>query len=132
MRIKILILGLIFLFLVACGEEDSLESPFSPSLKRAVIVLDGPLFRTYTSYGTPQFTGYVKNTGTGTGYNCMVDIACYSDSNKITIIDNAKGFPADLGDIGVGQRAFFKAVAFECSSHSQILSYSVDITWLNK
>jgi len=131
MRIKILILGLVFLFLVACGEEDSLESPFS-STKRAAIVLDGSLSRTYTSYGTPQFTGYVKNTGTGTGYNCMVDIACYSDTNKVTIIDNAHGFPADLGDIGVGQRARFEAVAFECSSHSQILSYSVDITWLDK
>lgn len=132
MRIKILALGLIFLFLIACGGEDSLESPFSPKLKKAAIVLDGSLSRTYTTYGTPQFVGYVKNVGDATGYNCMVDITCYSDANKTTIIDNAKGFPADLGDITVGQRARFEAIAFKCSSHSQILSYSVKITWLDR
>jgi len=126
MRTKILLVGLVCLFLVAC------ESPFAPKEKKANIVLDGTLQRTYTSYDSPQFEGYVKNTGNGTGYNCMVDITCYSDPNKTTIIDNAHGFPADLGDIEPGQRAYFDAVAFDCNSHEEIKSYSVDITWLDR
>jgi len=130
MRNKILLLGLICLFLIAC--EKPFESPFSPEVKVAYIRLDGALSRTYTSYDTPQFEGYVKNTGTGTGYNCMVDITCYSDPNETTIIDNACGFPADLGDIRPGQRAYFDAIAFDCTSHSQIQSYSVKITWLDR
>ena len=132
MRNKILFLGLICLFLIACEKDKPFESPFSPQVKVAYIALDGMLSRTYTSYDTPQFEGYVKNTGTGTGYNCMVDITCYSDPNKTTIIDNAHGFPADLGDIAPGQRAYFDAIAFDCTSHSQIQSYSVKITWLDK
>jgi hypothetical protein len=78
-----------------------------------------------TSYDRPQFEGYVKNTGNNTGYNCIVEIKCYSDPNKITIIDTANGFPSDLGDINPGQRAYFDAVAFNCTSHNQIKSYDV-------
>lgn len=96
MRTKIFALGLVCLFLIACN------SPFAPEIKTANIVLDGTLQRTYTSYGSPQFEGYVKNIGNGTGYNCMVEIQCFSDPNKTTIIDTAKGFPADLGNIDPG------------------------------
>ncbi len=126
MRTKILVIGLVLLFLIAC------KSPVTPEIKTANIVLDGTLQRTYTDYGSPQFEGYVKNTGNATGYNCMVDITCYSDENKTTIIDNAHGFPADLGDINPGQRAYFDAVAFDTNSHDDIKSYSVDITWLDR
>lgn len=131
MKAKILVLVLICLFLVYCGESLGPDEPESAA-RKAKIVLDGTLQRTYTNYDRPQFEGYVKNTGNGTGYNCMVEITCYSDPNKTTIIDNAHGFPADLGDIAPGQRAYFNAVAFECTSHSQIQSYSVKITWLDR
>jgi len=87
--------------------------------KKAEIVLDGNLQRTYTDYGTPRFEGHVKNIGNKTAYNCMVTIICYSDANKTNIIDTAKGFPADLGD-------------FNCNSHDDIKSYDVEITWLEK
>ena len=126
MRTKIFAWGLVCLFLIACN------SPFAPEIKTANIELDGTLQRTYTSYGSPQFEGYVKNRGNGTGYNCMVEIQCFSDPNKTTIIDTAKGFPADLGNIDPGQRAYFEAIAFDCNSHEEIKSYSVDITWLDR
>ena len=132
MRTKILILGLVcLLFFPYCN------SPESPDVKEVIkpkanIVLDGSLLRTYTYYGSPQFEGYVKNIGNGTGYNCMVEIQCFSDPNKITIIDTANGFPADLGDINPGQRGYFDAVAFDCNSHNDIQSYSVKITWLDR
>jgi len=97
---------------------------------RAIFELDGSLKETYTSYGCPQFEGYVKNVGNATGYNVMVEITCYSDSNKTTIIDVAKGFPADLGNIAPGQRAYFEAIAFDCDSHSEIKAIDIEITWL--
>jgi len=62
----------------------------------------------------------------------MVEIACYSDENKNTIIDTVNGFPANLGDIKPGQNAYFEAIAFDCESHDQIKSYDVEITWLDK
>jgi len=97
---------------------------------RAIFVLDGNLKKNYTSYGSPRFEGYVKNVGNATGYNVMVEITCYSDENKTTIIDSAKGFPADLGNIGPGKRAYFDAIAFDCNSHSEIKAIDIEITWL--
>lgn len=123
MKTKILLLGLLCLFLFQCKEAAE---------EVAQIVLDGTLQRTYTDYGSPQFEGYVKNIGTGTGYNCGVEIACYSDTGKTTIIDTAKGFPADLGDIPPGVRAYFNAVAFDCNSHDDIKAYDVKIDWLDR
>jgi len=100
--------------------------------KAAFMIIDGNIKRTYTSYGCPRFEGYVKNVGNATGWNCGVDITCYSDAQKTTIIDVAYGFPANLGDIRPGQRAYFEAVAFDCKSHDQIKAIDVKITWLNR
>lgn len=136
MRIKILTLALTCLFIFA-----SCESPVSPDIKEilippkptANIVLDGILNGGYFGrYGSWGFNGYVKNTGNGTGYNCMVEIQCFSDASKTTIIDTAKGFPADLGDIEPGIRAYFEAMAFEAKSMGDITHTSVKITWLNR
>lgn len=99
---------------------------------RAIFELDGELKRTYTSYGSPRFEGYVKNVGNATGYNVGVEITCYSDEDKTTIIDTANGFPANLGNIGVGKRAYFEAIAFDCDSHNQIKAIDIEITWLTK
>lgn len=123
MRTKILLAGLLCLLLVSC---KALEK------KVAEIVLDGQLQRTYTDFNSPQFEGHVKNIGTGTGYNCGVTITCYSDTGKTNIIDTANGFPANLGDIAPGQRAYFDAVAFACESHDDILAYDVSIDWLDR
>jgi hypothetical protein len=129
-------LGILFLtvFLLSSCDNGTPTAPYipPPPLKKANIVLDGDLSRTMTSYGCPQFEGYVKNTGNNTAYNCMVEIKCYSDTNKVTIIDTANGFPSDLGDINPVQRAYFDAVAFKCTSHNQIKSYDVKITWLDR
>lgn len=94
----------------------------------AYFIIDG-LKRTYTTYGSPRFEGYVKNVGTDTGYNVKVAITCYSDL-LITIIDVAYGFPANMGNIASGQRAYFEAIASNCNSHDEIKSYEVTITWL--
>lgn len=115
------------LLLISCN------FPFSPGGQGAAnIVLDGSLSATYTSYHSPQFEGYVKNTGNRTGYNCKVAITCYSDAAQTTIIDTANGFPANLGDIQAGERAYFNAVCFDLDSHSQIQGTRVNITWLNR
>ena len=100
--------------------------------KVAEMILDGPLQPTYTSYGTPRFEGYVKNIGTGTGYNCGIEITCYSDTAKTTIIDTANGFPANLGNINPGQRAYFEAIAFNVNCHCDIKATDYSITWLDR
>jgi len=128
MKIKYLILLILCLLLFSC--ESSTTSP--PPEPAAKIVLDGDFTKSMTSYDRPQFSGYVKNTGNATGYNCMIEIHAYSDSNKITIIDTAKGFPADLGDIGAGQRAYFEAVFFNLTSLDQIISDDYKISWLDR
>ena len=133
MKAKILALGLVCFFIFA-----HCNSPASPDIEEAVakpeanIVLDGALNGGYMGYDMWGFTGYVKNIGNGTGYNCMVDITCYSDASKTTIIDNAHGFPADLGDIAPGIRAYFEAIAFNATSMADITYTSVKITWLNR
>jgi len=135
MRAKILILGLIcLLFFPYCKSPASvdIEEIIEP---KANIVLDGELnggYGTFGGYYGLGFNGYVKNIGDGTGYNCMVEIQCFSDSNKITIIDTAFGFPADLGDIKPGQRAYFEAISFKAKTMGDITYTSVKITWLNR
>lgn len=99
---------------------------------RAIFELDGKLEKTYTSYGSPRFEGYVKNVGNAVGYNVGVEITCYSDKEKTTIIDTANGFPASLGNIGPGKRAYFEAVAFDCDSHSEIKAIDITIDWLTR
>ena len=123
---RLKILAVLFLLLTF-----SCKNPFAPEPK-ANLIIDGALQRTYTSYSRPQFEGYVKNIGDNTAYNCMVTITCYSDSSKTTIIDTAHGFPSDLGDIAPGQRAYFDAVAFDCTSHDQIKAYDTKIEWLDR
>jgi len=124
-------IGIIVLLvlLTSCG-----QNPFSPEVKVRVakIVLAETMVRTYTSYNCPVFTGYVKNTGDATGYNVKVAITCFSDDQKKTIIDVANGFPANLGDIGPGQRAYFEAVVFGCDSWDDIKGWTVKITWLDR
>lgn len=80
-------------------------------------------------------TIYIDN-GVGnvrvSGYNWMVTITCYSDSAQTTIIDTAHGFPANLGDIPPAVRTYFDAVAFDCTSHDQLPTYTVKMDWLNR
>lgn len=117
--------------LTAVNNDGQTNSSCTITVKaRAIFVLDGNLKKTYTSYGSPRFEGYVKNVGNATGYNVMVEITCYSDENKTTIIDVAKGFPANLGNIKPGKRAYFEAIAFDCDSHSEIKAIDIEITWL--
>lgn len=132
--VSVLFPVLAILFSISCNSPTAPSAPYIPYVppKLANIVLDGSLIKTMTDYRRPQFAGYVKNIGDNTGYNCMVEIACFSDTAKTTIIDTAKGFPADLGDIAPGIRAYFEAVAFDCSSHNQIKGTTVTITWLNR
>ena len=130
MKGKFLILIGLLVLLYSC-QSESPTAP-EPPKPQANIVLDGDFTKSMTSYDRPQFSGYVKNTGNATGYNCMIEIKAYPNSDKITIIDTAKGFPADLGDIGPGQRAYFEAVFFNLTSLNQIVAYDYKITWLDR
>lgn len=130
MKVKVLILIGLLIFLYSCkGESPTAPAPPMP---HATIVLDGDFTKSMTDYNRPQFSGYVKNTGNATGYNCMIEIKAYPNTDKITIIDTANGFPANLGDIGVGQRAYFEAVFFNLTALNQIVAYDYKITWLDR
>ena len=122
----------IFLLAMICLAFLSFSSCDVLAAKVANLILDGSWQKTYTSYGSPQFVGYVKNTGNGTAYNASIEITCYSDTGKKTIIDTAKGFPASLGDIPPGVRAIFDAVCFDVDSHDDIKATSYVIDWLDK
>lgn len=100
--------------------------------KVAELVLDGNWQRTYTSYRSPQFEGYVKNIGNRTAHNASIDITCYSDVGKTTIIATVTGYPADLGDIPPDARAYFDAVCFTVSSHDDIKATDYTIDWLDR
>lgn len=126
MKARALILSILMLVLAVCKSSTEADAE-----KAANIILDGSWTQGMTSYSRPVFNGYVKNAGNGTGYNCGIDIQCFSD-NKITIIDTASGFPADLGDIAPGQRASFEAVCFKLTSWSQVKATDYKITWLNR
>jgi hypothetical protein len=129
---RLFFLLLIMAVAAACSTPTNPDEPKAPVVKKANLVLDGDLTKSMTSYGCPRFDGYVKNIGNNTGYNCMVEIQCFFDSAKTTIIDTALGFPANLGDIPAGVRAAFDAVAFKCTSHDQIKATTVKITWLDR
>jgi hypothetical protein len=119
--------------LTAGNSDGTVTKTASVTVKEvAVIVLDGTPKKTMTSYDCPMLTGYVRNNGTVTGYNCGIEFRAYSDSNYTTIIDTAHGFPADLGDIGPGQRAYYEAVFFNLKSWDQVKSMDYKITWLNR
>ena len=121
------ILVLLALF-ASCG-----QNPFTPDAELvARLVLDGEMQRVMTWYGRPLFTGYVKNIGDVAAWNVMIAITCYSDAEKITIIDVANGFPASGGDIPRNQRAYFEAIVFGCDSWDEIKGFTVKITWLNR
>ncbi len=128
---KLFVFAVVLCLLWAC-DPPTIPDPPAPVVKAANIVLDSDLTMSMTTYGRPQFTGFVKNVGNGTGYNCMIEITCYSDAAMTTIIDVADGFPANLGDIPVGVRAAFEAVAFELNSLAQIVATTAKITWLNR
>jgi len=126
MKIKVLILGLIFLVLIAC--DKGIENPYSLKLK-ANIVLDGALNEGYIGDWTTStwgFAGYVKNIGNGIGFDCVVELQRFSDPNKTTLIDTAYGFPANMGVIAPGQRVRFEAAAVELGYAAFI---EVKITW---
>ncbi|MBA7695582.1 hypothetical protein ES703_104212 [subsurface metagenome] len=77
----------------------------------------------------------MKNVGRGTGYDCMVEIQCFSDIYKTTIIDTAYGFPATfliLGDIVPGQRVRFEAIAYNANSMDDLMYTSEEITWKDR
>jgi len=127
MKKKTLIVGIVFIICLFSMSCDFIAVKIGGNL-----ILFGSLRESYTSYGSPRFTGYVKNTGKATVYNASIKITCFSDSGKTTIIDTASGFPASLGDIPPGVRAIFDAVCFDVESHSDIRATTYIIDWLNR
>jgi hypothetical protein len=122
--------GLMIVALVCLTDFPGCKNILGPDA--AKIVIDGPISINMTTYGSPQFQGWVKNTGGKTAYNCLVKFIVYSDAAKKNIIDSASGFPANLGDIAVGARAYFEAVCFKLTDVSQIVAYDTEIAFLEK
>jgi len=119
--------------LTAGNKDGTVTSKADVTVKEvAVIILDGDPIKGMASFDCPMFTGYVKNIGTATGWNCGIDFRAYSDPDRKTIIDTAYGFPANLGDIDPGQRAFYEAIFFNLTSWDQVKSFDYKITWLNR
>jgi len=135
MRKGFIVSGLLSaILLAACeGVPTAERSPITPTFKENV-VLDGDLTKTLSNEGHPQFEGFIKNIGNKTVYNCAVEISCYYTYSKSpeSLIDIAKGYPAENGDIPPGARVGFVAVASRLTSHSQIRETSVLITWFEK
>lgn len=82
----------------------------------------------YTSYNCCNITGTVKNIGSATGYNVMIEFQAYNAND--VIIDTARGFPAGLGNIPVGISAAFEAIFFDTYNWSSISKTTYEITWL--
>jgi TRAP-type C4-dicarboxylate transport system permease large subunit len=122
---------LVALAVCLCLAFPSCKGIFTPD-EKGNIVIDGALSINMTSYGRPEFDGFVKNTGNKTSYNCKVTIIVYSDTAKRNIIDTALGFPATLGDIKPGERKFFDAVCFSLNAVAQIVAYETEISWLDR
>lgn len=119
--------------LTATNDDGSVTDSCYASLPSgAKFIFDGNISRTMTSYGRPQFEGFLKNVGTKTGWNIMITFIAFSDAAKTTIIDTALGFPASLADIAPGQRAYFDAVFFDLTSHTQIVAWDAEFSYLQR
>lgn len=123
--------GVLFslLLLAACGGGGGGDSPAPAAVPKANFELVS-YEKTTTSWGDPSLTITIKNTGTGTGYNLGCDIKAHDAAG--VIIDDAKFFPAALGDILVGESVRDEAVFFNLHSHSDYASLTYDCTWLTR
>jgi hypothetical protein len=125
MKLKLIV------FLVLCFLVASCKDAFNPFasdwVKEEAKIIFSDFSRAYTSDGKPSFTGYAENIGNLTACECWIEIACYSDvvTTETTLIDVAKGFPANSGDIPPGSRAYYEAIAFNCSSHKEIKATTI-------
>jgi hypothetical protein len=122
---------ILILFCFGCKEVSSPAAPILPG-SAADVILDGNMLRYNNQYGFPQFTGYLKNIGTDPAYNPVIEIKCYSDAAKASIIDVAVGVPANTYSLQPNQRAWFAAVAYRLTSHSQIQAFDYNIWWSNR
>jgi hypothetical protein len=83
-----------------------------------------------TSYDRPSILVVVENVGTGIAYNVSVDIQA-KDAQGV-IIDTAKAFPGDLGDIAPSVKAQDEAVFFDLRTHSDYAELTYTIDWLDR
>jgi len=118
--------------LTATNSSGSKTAQCTVEVKSAKLKIDGPINKTLTSYGCPLFEGFVKNVGDNTAWNASIEIYCYSDTAKTTLIDTAWDYLANGGDIQPGVKATFSAVAFDLSSHNQIKATTIVFDWLEK
>jgi len=86
----------------------------------------------WTDDNCPSIRGEVLNQGNLTGYNVVISFQAINAYN--VILDTAKGFPADLGNISPEQRAAFEAIFFNLNRANwpQVTQKKYEITWLNR
>jgi hypothetical protein len=99
-------------------------------VKGADLQIVGNIKKKMKSYGSPYFTGYVKNYGDNTAWNASITIYCYGDASQTTLIDTAWDYLADGNDIRPGERVSFEAICFDLTSHDQIKSTRIELDWL--
>src|ERR1035437_8298 len=115
----------ITIFLGACSSKKDDPQP-TPQAAHFTITSSS---WSMTSYGSPQLKITVKNDGTGTGYNLDCEVKAMSGN---TIVDVAHAFPANLGNITVGQSAMDYAVFFNLTpQQSSTCTFTTNLTWLN-
>jgi len=116
--------------LTATNETGSRTATCSVEVRGADLRIEGIIRKTYTSYDSPKFEGYVKNFGDNTAWNAGITIYCYSDVAQTTIIDTAWDYLADGNDIRPGEKVTFEAICFDLDSHNEHKSTRIEITWL--
>jgi hypothetical protein len=115
--------------LTASNAAGSVTSTCSFTVKSAAYFTLLSYSQTMTSYHCPEIDGIVRNDGNAVGYNVMIE---WQGLKNNVILDTASGFPADLGNIGVGISAAFEAVFFDLHNWSDIDQLKYTITWLNR
>lgn len=126
---KLFLLSLLLFFGCENPTAPEIEMPEYTPKKYAEFRLNGSVTQSYTTYNSPRLTGYVINVGQATGYNVGVEFTAKKNG---AIVGTAKGFPADLGNIYVGEIAYFEAVFFSLDYHSDYDEVRYEITWLTR
>jgi len=116
--------------LTASNTTGSVTASCSVEVRGAELKVVGTISKKMKSYGSPYFTGFVKNVGDNIAWNAGITIYCYGDNAQTRLIDTAWDYLADGNDIRPGEKVSFEAICFDLDSHLQIKSKRIEFDWL--